>query len=64
MQVLFGLEYAHVLQDIKYAVAGTLPLDSSSISVYYTEVACSSMNPPGNKTGKEHLQSHFGVHSK
>lgn len=52
-----------MLQDIKTAVAGTLPLNSTGTSVHYAEVPCSSMNPSEDKTGKQHLQSHAGVDS-
>lgn len=55
MQVLFGLEYAHTMQDIKSAVADT--------SVHFAEVACSIMNPSEDIAGKEHLQSHARVNS-
>ncbi|XP_020245685.1 diphthamide biosynthesis protein 2 isoform X2 [Asparagus officinalis] len=63
--VLFGLEYAHALQDIKSAVADTMSLDGSSTSVHYAEVICSIMNPSQDKTGKDHLQphDHAGVNS-
>lgn len=66
IQVLFGLEYAHALQDIKSSVADTMPLDSSSTSVHYAEVICSVMNPSEDKTRKDHIQSHtdVGVNSK
>ncbi|KAL0917996.1 hypothetical protein M5K25_013111 [Dendrobium thyrsiflorum] len=46
--VLFGLEYAHALQDIKSAMAMSLPSIGFSPMIQYAEVASSVVNPSGD----------------
>ncbi|KAK9268335.1 hypothetical protein L1049_000084 [Liquidambar formosana] len=57
--VLFGLEYAHAMQDIKEALvveSSRLCGSRSRLELYCAEVMCSDMNPSGDdKTSNGHL---------
>ncbi|KAH7681260.1 Diphthamide synthesis DHP2 protein [Dioscorea alata] len=45
--VLYGLEYAHALQDLKSVMSKLLSSRGSNQMLYYSEVAHSSINPSG-----------------
>ncbi|THG06042.1 2-(3-amino-3-carboxypropyl)histidine synthase subunit 2-like [Camellia sinensis] len=59
MQVLFGLEYAHAIQDIKeaFTIQSSRPHGSTSkLELYCADVMCSVMDPSENvKTSSWHL---------
>ncbi|KAK8921383.1 hypothetical protein KSP39_PZI019992 [Platanthera zijinensis] len=50
--VLFGLEYAHALQNIKSVSAAALPFDGSSPMIQYAKVASSIIYPSGDSNGR------------
>ncbi|KAJ0977106.1 hypothetical protein J5N97_012580 [Dioscorea zingiberensis] len=57
--VLYGLEYAHAVQDLKSTMCKLLLSSESNQKLYYSEVACSSINPSGyNIKDKEQPESH------
>ncbi|KAJ0977146.1 hypothetical protein J5N97_012620 [Dioscorea zingiberensis] len=57
--VLYGLEYAHAVQDLKSTMCKLLFSSESNQKLYYSEVACSSINPSGyNIKDKEQPESH------
>lgn len=45
--MLYGLEYAHALQDLKSVMSRLLSSRGSNQMLYYSEVAHSSINPSG-----------------
>lgn len=55
--VLYGLEYAHALHDIRTTVAGILPPESSNSAVHYAEVPSSIIYPLEDKTLEDHQPS-------
>ncbi|EHA8588737.1 2-(3-amino-3-carboxypropyl)histidine synthase subunit 2 [Cocos nucifera] len=60
--VLYGLEYALPLENLETVVAELLRLSVSNSSIHFAKVACSSINPSGDKrTDKKQLYSHNGV---
>lgn len=61
IQLLFGLEYAHALQDIRTRIADNLLSDTSFSSICCAEVACSTMDPSLDEIRKEHLWPNHGL---
>ncbi|XP_072961443.1 uncharacterized protein [Typha angustifolia] len=57
--VLYGLEYAHALKNLKSVMTESSKSNYINSEVSYAEVHCSIMNPAGNqKTEKEQLEPH------
>jgi diphthamide biosynthesis protein 2 len=45
VQVLYGLEYAHAIQNLKEALTEVIRSSNGNSSVHYAEVACSFIDP-------------------
>uniref|UniRef100_A0A0D9XR35 2-(3-amino-3-carboxypropyl)histidine synthase n=1 Tax=Leersia perrieri TaxID=77586 RepID=A0A0D9XR35_9ORYZ len=60
--VLYGLEYAHAIDDLKAVVAELYKSHSGSVEVQYADVLCSVMSP-SSAAEREHDQSDGNTHS-
>jgi diphthamide biosynthesis protein 2 len=52
LQVLYGLEYAHAIQNLKGALTEVIGSSDGNSSVHYAEVACSFIEPSEIKNSK------------
>lgn len=55
VQVLYGLEYGHAIQNLKGALAEVIRSSNGNSNVHYAEVACSFIDPSENNNSKYEL---------
>ncbi|KAJ4751564.1 Diphthamide biosynthesis protein 2 [Rhynchospora pubera] len=56
--VLYGLEYAHAIQDLQEALTEVTVSPNGNSNVQYAEVACLFIDPPENNNSKHEISDH------